>query len=406
MDKNTTVHIIGAGFSGLSLAWELAKKDISVQIYESERVGGLIASHRTTTHLRETAANGVLWNPRFAKLADELGVAFRPTQKWAKKRFIFRDKKCRQWPLSTFETLKTFGYFMSQKFRVKKNNSLESWSLQKLGPFFTDYVLDAAIRGIFSIPSKQLDVRSVFNSFKKIFPGRSQGTYAPTDGMGALIEALQKKLEQKKIYIQKKTVTHLAELKTTSTEDIFIIATSAWDAALILNNSNITLPWLAELNQIKSSALTTVVLVWPNDVKHLRGFGCLFPPKEGFASSGVIFNHYLFEERGPLPSETWILSSEGDQTNDELIDLVLSDRKRLYPTQLAERPIEFHIQRWPKALPIYDDAVYQLTQTYLKKTTNNRIYLTGNYLGKIGLAKIYDSNILLSEKIKKDYFHA
>ena len=92
------IHIIGAGFTGLTLAYELQKAGLKVQLYEKNQVGGLLQTTHSSTHLRESAANGLLWTPRLEQLASELGVDFIASQKASKKRFIFREGRPRRWP--------------------------------------------------------------------------------------------------------------------------------------------------------------------------------------------------------------------------------------------------------------------------------------------------------------------
>ena len=55
------IVIIGAGFSGLSLAHELVKLGLKVDVFEKkENVGGLISSPPTEFGFYETGANGFL----------------------------------------------------------------------------------------------------------------------------------------------------------------------------------------------------------------------------------------------------------------------------------------------------------------------------------------------------------
>src|SRR4051812_5904277 len=69
------VSIVGAGFSGLTLAYFLVKRGVHVEVFEKEnRVGGLLHTHRSEVGLIETAANGV-WNTALCEqMFDDIGL--------------------------------------------------------------------------------------------------------------------------------------------------------------------------------------------------------------------------------------------------------------------------------------------------------------------------------------------
>lgn len=394
------IHIIGAGFSGLTLAYELQKAGLSVTVYEKNQVGGLLQTTISPTHLRESAANGLLWTPRLEQLSSELGVEFLSSKKESKKRFIFREGRPYRWPLRFFETLGlitglikfVFGkVFLRSKIDPKL--SLSEWGINNFGQKFTDILLTSAVRGIFALPATKLNAKAVLDSFSAVAKFKKAKkykpvTYAPKNGMGQLIEALKNKVQ-----ITNKEMT---SLKDFSGEPV-VIATSAWDAALLLPET--------PLSNIEAVPLLSVTLVWPKDEKLLQGFGCLFPPSENFFSAGVLVNSCIFENRGPNPTETWIISQDPDlYTDDEIKKSVLSDRQRLLRSFAL--PLECHIVRWPKAIPAYNAKLNNFLINLTKienELAQKNIFLTGNYLGKIGLAKIYDQNIVLAEKLKAKY---
>lgn len=403
------IHIVGAGFSGLTLAWELQKAGLRVTVYEKNQIGGLIQSHRTPTHLRETAANGVLWSPRLEVLSKELGVEFQSSQTAAKKRFIFHNHRPRRWPLSFIETLKVFAagfkFVLKRIFSKKKissNLTLEQWGTQSFGKPFTDVILSSAVQGIFALTPKHLNAKAVLESFKAVTAFKKVKkykpvTYAPKNGMGELISALKQKLVEKNVVIKSQEILDLKDL-TLEKNDVVVIATSAWDACKLV-------PQVEGLNQIQAVPLTTVTLVWPKESQTLEGFGCLFPPVEHFFAVGVLVNSCIFANRGPNPSETWIVSQDLEKFSDEQIKQhVLMDRQRLFANQ--GQPLESHIVRWPKAIPAYNQQLENFVEAYqqtAKVLAKENIYLSGNYLGKIGLAKIYDQNIALAKKLKVHY---
>jgi oxygen-dependent protoporphyrinogen oxidase len=393
------IHIIGAGFTGLTLAWELQKAGLKVTLYEKDQIGGLIQTVTTATHLRETAANGLLWTPRLEKLANELDIEFLASQKISRKRFIFRSGQPKRWPLSLNETFllisRAAKYFITKK-KVDPSLSLSAWGEMNFGQKFTDYVLTSAVRGIFALPAAKLNAKSVLDSFSAVTEFKKAKkykptTYAPKKGMGQLIDTLKDKLQ-----INKQDIKNLGELQLQA-KDAVVIATSAWDAALLLPQTS--------LGKIDSVPLISVTLVWPKDTVTLDGFGCLFPPNEKFFAAGVLVNSCIFSDRGPNPSETWIISQDPKNLTDEQIkNSILADRQRLFADQ--GKPSEVHITRWPNAIPAYNQQLTEflssLTETQ-NTLANKNIYLAGNYLGKIGLAKIYDQNIVLAEKLKAKY---
>lgn len=403
------IHIIGAGFSGLTLAWELKKAGFEVIIYEKNQVGGLIQSHRTPTHLRETAANGVLWSPRFEALAKELGVEFQPSEPGAKKRFIFHNDKPRRWPLNFFETIQSLiaGFkFLSKMIfsnnKISPDLTLEQWGIRSFGKPFSDVILSAAVQGIFALAPKYLNAKAVLESFKAVNAFKKAKkfkpvTYAPRNGMGELILALKQRLAEKNVPIQFQEILDLKSLKLVK-EDIVVISTSAWDASKLV-------PHMQALKLIEAVPVTKATLVWAKEEPLLQGFGCLFPPQEHFFTAGVLINACIFSSCGPNPSETWLISHSLEQFSDEQIKQhVLKDRQRFFSQQ--GQPLECHITRWPKAIPAYNQHLQNFLEIYpqtAEALAKENIYLSGNYLGKIGLSKIYDQNIALAKKLKLHY---
>lgn len=402
------IHIIGAGFTGLTLAWELQKAGLKVAIYEKNKVGGLIQSHVTATHLRETAANGLLLTPRLEQLAGELEIEFLASQKISRKRYIFRDGLPQRWPLKLSETLclvsKLAKFFLKKvisKEKVGPTLSLSAWGEKNFGQKFTDFILTSAVRGIFALPAIKLNAKAVLDSFSPVTEFKKAKkykptTYAPKNGMGQLIEAIKSKLTENDVQIFNQEIKSLSELKLQN-KDAIVIATAAWDAALLLPKT--------QLKSIEAVPLMSVTLVWPENTQTLNGFGCLFPPSENFFSAGVLINSCIFSGRGPNPSEAWIISQNPENLTDQAIkSSILADRRRLFANQ--DEPIECHITRWPKAIPAYNQQLNHFLSGFSeieKSLANKNIFLSGNYLGKIGLAKIYDQNIVLAKKLKAKY---
>jgi oxygen-dependent protoporphyrinogen oxidase len=155
----------------------------------------------------------------------------------------------------------------------------------------------------------------------------------------------------------------------------------------------------ASLRQIEMMPVVTVTCQYEPAAAKLKGFGCLFPRNEGFRARGVLFNECIFEGRGPAHSETWIFGGALDpdivQLGDsQLIELIASERQRLYGEH--DEAIGIHITSWPEALPHYSIELERIL-TQLPAPPAN-VGLVGNYLGRIGLAKLIERAAFVAGK--------
>jgi oxygen-dependent protoporphyrinogen oxidase len=151
-------------------------------------------------------------------------------------------------------------------------------------------------------------------------------------------------------------------------------------------------------------SLVTATVFYEPSAANLKGFGCLFPSDQGFRARGVLFNDCIFEGRGPYHSETWIFGGALDpdvMTLDdvELSAVISSDRQRFF--ERADQPAGTHITRWNNALPHYSIELERIL-TRLPPPPQN-IALTGNYLGRIGLAKILERAAYVVDHTAKNW---
>ncbi|MBY0452011.1 MAG: hypothetical protein K2P92_03175, partial [Bdellovibrionaceae bacterium] len=178
----------------------------------------------------------------------------------------------------------------------------------------------------------------------------------------------------------------------------------------------------AELKALPRVDLSSVNIAF-SEVKSLKGFGCLFPADQHFYSMGVLFNSDIFENRSyfskataeqknsDVENETWI-TADVSSSDESLLEKILIDRQRL--TGLRQQPLWARINRWPRGLPLYG---LELEKWLSKRNQIDSVengcrltelpfptYLTGNYLGVIGLARILSYNLRLAERIKKEIY--
>ena len=382
-------RVIGAGFSGLVAAYELVRRGHEVTVYEKQaEVGGLIHTLKNQGALVETAANGVLNSVAFEQLCGDLDIQLVATQKQSKKRFIFRNKKPRRWPLGIKSTMKLLWGFSKVK-KPNPNETIADWGRRNFDQEAVDYLLSPALQGIYAGNVEQMSASLILNRFflrvRKLQPSR-RGLVSPQDGMGQLMRALRDWL------IKHGAEFHLSH--SISAEDVTkenlsrtLIATNAADAAELLKSAY---PRESEIiKKIEMLPLVRATLFFKEERK-LKGFGCLFPKDEKFNSLGALFDDSIFDRSNSGTVESWILGGAMDRSIHQLSDAqilqkIAEDRNRLLKTY--DQPYHAVITRWPTALPHYTT---QLEDYMNELSPMVHSHLLGNYLGRIGLSQILE----------------
>jgi len=398
------IKVVGAGFSGLVTAYYLVKEGFTVRVVERQsRPGGLIKTIRTEHGPVETAANGIRNSVRLEKMCADIGVPLQTTRREARARFIFRGEP-KRFPLSGAEVLKLGFRFAASasSLRPRPFETIVDWGRRVIGVGATEFFLAPALSGIYAGDPERLSASLVFGQadlpahLQTTRPMRPKlhGTVSPPKGMQQLIDGLCKYLEDAGAEF---VFNHDHQI---APDEPAIVCTSARAAAECLANA--APPLSKSLRQIEMMPVVTATCQYGPAAAKLKGFGCLFPRSEGFRARGVLFNEYIFEGRGPAHSETWIFGGAMDQeierlTDSELIELIARERQRLYGS--VDEPIGVHLTKWPEALPHYSiDLERILTELPAPPA---KVALVGNYLGRIGLAKLIERAAFVAEQFRQ-----
>jgi len=396
MDK--TINVVGAGFSGLTTAYFLTKHDFKVRVFEkTDRAGGLIKTIRTEHGLVETAANGLLASARVEAMCADIGVPLLTTRRERRKRFIYRGRP-RQFPLKIFEALKTGVRLAAHATNLKPApfESIAGWGRRVGGSAATDYLLIPALGGIYAGDPERLSASLIFGKAKlpdhlgtnPPTKGKLHGTVAPPNGMQQLIDGLRAYLEHAGVeFVFDRQ--HAADVNQPTITCLSARGAGEYLAALAPELS-------AALRNIEMLSLATATCFYPGDAAKLNGFGCLFPRDQSFRARGVLFNDSIFEGRGPAHAETWIFGGALDPdvfdlSDDRFAQLIGAERERFYGVR--DEPLAVHVTRWPNALPHYTIELEKILTTLRPPPPN--VSLVGNYLGRIGLAKILERAALV-----------
>jgi oxygen-dependent protoporphyrinogen oxidase len=390
----------------LATAYLLTKAGREVRIIEkTARAGGLIHTTRTEHGLVETAANGILNSARVEAMCADIGVPLLPTRADGRKRFIYRGRP-RQLPLNLADVLRIPPGLIANAAHLAPRpfETSAGWGARVLGKGVTEFLLSPALGGIYAGDPNRLSASLIFGRanlpehLRTYRPkkARVRCTVAPPNGMQQLIDGLVDYLRHKDVEIT------FSEVMPLNGNDRTVICLSASAAAEYL--SNVTPDLAQELARVEMLSLLTATCFFRKDAATLKGFGCLFPRGQGFRARGVLLNDYIFEGRGPAHGETWIFGGALDPnvvslSDEEITSTILADRTRFYGTQ--DNPLAVHIKRWANALPHYSVDLEE-TLTKLPEPPSN-IALVGNYLGRIGLAKIFERAAYVVDNVVKNW---
>lgn len=396
-----TVTVVGAGFSGLVTAYFLFKRGFKVRLLEkSNRAGGLIETLHTEHGLVEKAANGILCSAKLEAIAADVGVPLLTTRREGRQRFIYRGKP-RQLPLNVIDVLKTGARVATHATNLSPRpfESISAWGRRVGGDAATDYLLIPALGGIYAGDPDRLSASLIFGKAKlpdhlrtnKPEKGQLHGTVAPPQGMQQLTDGLRAWLEQAGAEF-----VFNNDAADRGVHDPMAICLSASAAADYLADAA---PEISDaLSRIEMLSLVTVTAFYQPDAATINGFGCLFPRDQEFRARGVLFNNSIFEGRSQAHSETWIFGGALDAdiielSDDRFSDLIATERKRFYGKR--DEPLGLYINRRPKSIPHYTIELERTLSNLPAPPAN--VALVGNYLGRIGLAKLIERAAVVAE---------
>lgn len=447
------ITIVGAGISGLSLAYALLEKksDLDVTVLEAlDRPGGKVWTDKTDGFLSEAGVNGFLDNkPSTLNLAAQLRIQPLRSNDNARKRFIYTDGSLKLIPLSPpaffmsslmslSGKLRLVGEFFTPR-NVKEDETLESFATRRVGREFFEKLLDPMASGIYAGDPSQLSVRSCFGkvyeleknygglikgfmalakerkkSGTKVEAGPGGTLHSFSDGMYGLIDSLKQHLNDRVMTgkavkgIDKKGGLYTVYCKDGSSHesDHVVIASPAGDAADMLMDMDKEIS--AVLKEIPYPPLTVVSLGFKKEKVSnvdLNGFGFLVPGREKRKVLGTLYDSSIFPNRAP-EGHVLIRSMVGGARHPEL---AMMEDKKLLNTVLSELSDIMGIKaepdfaktfRWEKAIPQYVIGHHERLRKLDEGVARHKgLYLTGNAYRGVALNDCISNSFELAEKI-------
>lgn len=425
------VTVVGAGISGLLLAYDLDRRGFEVTLIDAaSHVGGLIRTQHTENGIVETAAHSFLASPRVRELCSELGVDLVPVNQQARARYVWRSGRMNRFPLRPWEVLVVVAralMALAPRTTPPEQLTLDQWARRFLGNAATDYLLNPFLRGIYAARPSELAVASAFPSLtvpqghslaslwiarnitkrvpKALTVGARYGKgprpmMAPKSGMGALVDALEARLRSRlggRFRLSEKIDT----LPVGAGKDFNIaLCVPAAEAARLLESEAPDLS--RQLKAVKYTPLITATVfakttAFANGAP--RGVGVLVPEKERDRKClGILFNSSAFPNRTrgeSVQSFTMMLGGTSrpevlDLSNDELRDVITSEMKAVLKMKGDAEAI--HITRWPRAIPVYGpnlQSLFKNAETGWCAEPGRMIF--GNYAGQVSMRGLIES---------------
>lgn len=165
---HSQVTVIGAGLTGLTTAYWLVRKGISVHIVETDtRVGGQIQTNHINDYIFETGpTTGSVSTPEVAELMNDLAITssgqcvLETAPNSSKRRLIWKGSRFHNLPSGIISGLATSLFRWSDKIRIigepwrKKgtdpDESVGSLARRRLGRSFVDYAVAPFVSGVYA----------------------------------------------------------------------------------------------------------------------------------------------------------------------------------------------------------------------------------------------------------------
>ena len=423
--------IIGAGISGLTLAYEQQRRGQDYHLWEAtDQPGGYIrsvrdgASESSPGYLRELGPNSLLGDDDLLGWLDGLGLT--PDLVFAndvsKSRFIFRNGAYRELPATPPALL--LGPFFSWKtkwavFR-ELSNKTKSEPGETLGQFFrrrfsseiVDYALGPFVAGIYAGDPEKLLVSETFpvllqyeREYGSVLRGLMKNrnktgrrqSFSFREGMQMLPNALAANLTHARFNSPVTRIERTGDGWTvhTATDSQFVdrlVLAVGTDAAARLLADHFP-PVAAALDQIDYPPMVAVHTAYKRaDVAHpLNGFGGLNPAIEGRFAAGHIWSSSIFAGRCPT-DEVLFTTFVGGQQRADNARLPEADIRRRVQQELTEsfgisapEPVFQQSYSWPRAIPQYDSNLLAVKQLIPNLETEN-LFICANWYGGVSLS--------------------
>lgn len=438
------VVIIGAGLTGLTLAYYLIKAGKKVILIEqNNRTGGVINSVTEQGFTYEQGpSTGVLSSPEIVELFEELSANCTletANKQAAGKRYIWKNKQWEALPSGLLAAIKTPLFTWSDKFRILAepfrpkggypDESIAELVVRRLGKSYLNYAVDPFISGVYAgDPSKLITrhalpklyaleaehggfIRGTIAKHKGVKIQSHKNAHKATrevfsvkGGLKSMIDALTLEISSKNIQLGCRQVK-ISPLETgysITYTDALGVDTELFSTTVVTTVGGYALPGILPfvdsklMKHLSETTYAPVVHVaagfklWKG-VK-LDAFGGLVSSKDKRKVLGVLFPSAIFAKRAPEGGAMLSVFMGGMKnpdmiklSDDEISKMVCDELRATMKT--SSEPDLIRIHRYQHAIAQYDiksddrfKSIAEIEQKY------QGLIIAGSFRDGIGMA--------------------
>ncbi len=451
------ICILGAGISGLSLAYKLkqAGKDFILLEADSE-VGGKIKSRQKASYTYELGPNTVLINNGAIKeLIDELGLKnqiIEPDEQAIKSRFVLKNGNIEAIPNSLKSTIKsnlfgwaTLGNILAEPFKKAKKGgkeeSLAEFSKRRFGKQIYEDLITPFVTGIYAGDPEKMSIDftlsilkeaeekhgSILKGMPKLLKQKKaanekyqlpkQKIFTFKTGLQTLAKAIALEIKDsielnasvfqieetdgsyKVHYRQNEEQKTIQAQKVISTLPASVLANLIHEQKTSLNQS---------LKKISYVPATVTHLAYDKEQLHFKkeAFGILSRKAEQVPFLGVLFNSKFFPHQAPQNKVLITIISGGYRQADFIERDKKEIQEEIHQSLVKLKVVEGNYElaesyHWPKAIPQYELGHQNiLDQIATFEAKNPNFLIAGNFLKGISVSDCIENSFKLAEKLK------
>jgi len=448
--EDINIAVVGAGLTGLTIAFYLKKYGFRVHVFEkNDRAGGVIQTHHADGFVFEAGPNtGSMSRPEAYELFEDLGndCKLETADESAKARWIWLNGKWQVIPSGLLGGITTPLFSFSDKLRLlgepfrkrgtNPDETLAQLVRRRMGKTFLRNAVDPFISGVYSGDPEKLitrfalprlyDLEQKYGSF--ILGGIQKAREPKTDwdkkatkevfsaegGLENLVHALVKNIGSENITLGCKDLAFETngQQQYTYQDKTFthIISTIG---AYALKKAFPFLPQekAAQIDQMKYAKVTQVSLgfkKWKGIP--IKSFGGLVPSAEKRDVLGILFLSSFLKNRAPEGGALLSVFLGGvrrpefyDLSDDVLMQTVEREVKDMMQLEAFD-PDVFRIFRYEHAIPQYSfESEQKLAAIADLESAFPGLLLAGNIRDGIGMADRIRQGRTIADQLNERY---